>query len=823
MASGRKRDRGLIPANDDNVIKRPLEEVMHESIIPYAEYVIMERALPRVEDGLKPVQRRILYSMYELGLFPDKPHKKSARIVGDALGKYHPHGDASVYDAMVRMAQGFNMRALLVDGHGNFGSIDGDAAAAIRYTEARLTPLAMEMLKGIEKDTIKFSLNFDDTLKEPDMLPSRFPNVLVNGSSGIAVGVATNIPPHNLGEAIDAVIAQMEKPDISVDKLLEIMPGPDFPTGGIIIGQDEIKNAYETGRGKFYLRAKVDIENAPGGKKLLVIKELPYQTNKAVLLEKILKLTEAKKGVLSGISDIRDESDRDGIRAVIELKKDTDPEVVLNYLYKYSDLQISFGINMVVIADGKPQQLGLKTILDHYIRHQKDVVTRRTRYDLDKARAREHILEGFMVALQNIDEVIAIIRSSESPAKARIRLVKRFGLSQIQAQAILDMRLQRLTGLEISNLKKEYEEIKKLIGRLEEILASERALIRVIKKEMLDIKKKYADPRRTRIIEDVSEAEINSDDLVYVEDSVVTLTHNGYIKRIPAKSYNRSSRDVESVETQEMDYVEFVVESATDHRILLITDIGNCHSINCNTIPEGKWREKGVPLHTLVNSFEQDEKTVAVISVKDFCENEYIQFYTAMGMVKRTQLSEYNARKTKIQACSLKNDDRIVGAELTRGEKDIILVTSKGMSIRFDGSEVPVVGRVAMGVRAIRLKKNDRVIFGCDADDEGEIVTVTNRGFIKRTLAADYQPQGRGGVGFRTIRFTRNKSNGSCLAASFYVKDPYEIVLQQKDGTTTKIETESVSIDERDGEGQPAVLVLMDNEICAAYRNYKDL
>ncbi|NLO82696.1 MAG: DNA gyrase subunit A [Clostridiales bacterium] len=824
MASNRKTAQELkSTANDDNIIKRPLEEVMHESIIPYAEYVIMERALPRVEDGLKPVQRRILYSMYELGLLPDKPHRKSARIVGDTLGKYHPHGDSSVYDAMVRMAQDFNMRALLVDGHGNFGSIDGDAAAAMRYTEARLTPLAMEMLRDIEKDTVRFSLNFDDTLKEPDMLPARFPNVLVNGSSGIAVGVATNIPPHNLGEAVDAVIAQMENPDISLDKLLKIMPGPDFPTGGIIIGQDEIKNAYETGRGKFFLRAKVDIEDAPGGKKLLVIKELPYQVNKAALLGKILKLAEEKKGILSGISDIRDESDRAGIRAVIELKKDADPEMVLNYLYRYSDLQISFGINMVVIADGKPQQLGLKSILEHYIRHQKDVVIRRTKYDLEKARAREHILEGFMIALQNIDEVIAIIRSSESPAKARTRLVKRFDLSQLQAQAILDMRLQRLTGLEISNLKKEYEEVKKLINKLEDILASERTLVKVIKRELLDIKKKYADPRRTRLVEDVSEAEISSDDLVYVEDSVITLTHDGYIKRIPLKSYNRSSRDVESVETREGDYVEFVVESATDHRVLLITDKGNCHAINCKSLPEGKWRDKGIYLHNLVNSFDEDERPVAVISVKEFSENRFIQFYTTMGMIKRTPLSEYNARKAKIQACSLKDGDKLVGAELTDGQKDVIFITRLGMSIRFPGSEVPVVGRVAIGVKGIRLKNDDSVIFGGEIDDEGEIMTVTDRGFVKRTLAADYQPQGRGGVGYRTIRFARNRSNGSYLVASFYVKEPYEIMLQQKDGTTTGVETESIPIEERDGKGQPAVLVLMDNEICAAYRNYKDL
>ena len=823
MASNRKKDHGFIQTNDENIIQRPLEDVMHESIIPYAEYVIMERALPRVEDGLKPVQRRILFSMYELGLSPDKPYRKSARIVGDTLGKYHPHGDSSVYDAMVRMAQDFNMRALLVDGHGNFGSIDGDAAAAMRYTEARLTPLAMEMLRDLEKDTIKFSLNFDDTLKEPDMLPARFPNVLVNGASGIAVGVATNIPPHNLGEAIDAVIAQMEDPDISLDQLLEIMPGPDFPTGGIVIGQDEIRNAYETGRGKFFLRAKVDIENAPGGKKLLVISELPYQVNKVALLERILKLTEEKKGVLSGISDIRDESDRDGIRAVIELKKDVDPEIVLNYLYKYSDLQITFGANMVVIADGKPQQLGLKDILEHYIRHQKEVVTRRTRYDLEKARAREHILEGLMIAIQNIDEVIAIIRSSESPVKARTRLTKRFDFTEVQAQAILDMRLQRLTGLEISNLKKEYDDIKKLIKRLEDILASERALVRVIKKELLDIKKKYAEPRKTRIIEDADEAEISSEDLMYVEDMVIALTHNGYIKRIPEKSYNRSNRDVENVDTQDMDYVEFVVESATDHRVLFITDKGNCYAIDCNAIPEGKWRDRGVLLHTLVNGFEEDEKTVSVISVKEFSENRFIQLYTAMGLVKRTPLSEYDTRYTKIQACNLNDGDRLIGADLTDGEKDILLITRLGMSIRFRGSDVPVFGRAAKGVKSIRLKKDDSVIFGEEIDDEGEILVVTNRGYVKRTLTADYQPQGRGGVGFRTVRFAKNKSNGSCLVASFYVKEPYEIVLQQNDGTITKVETESVSIDERDGIGQPALLVLMDNEINAAYRNYIDL
>ncbi|SFQ42094.1 DNA gyrase subunit A [Caldicoprobacter faecalis] len=808
--------------NQDNVIQKPLEEVMHESIIPYAEYVIMDRALPRVEDGLKPVQRRILYTMYELGLTPDKPHRKSARIVGDTLGKYHPHGDASVYEAMVRMAQDFNMRALLVDGYGNFGSIDGDTAAAMRYTEARLTPLAMEMLRDIDKDTVKFSLNFDDTLKEPDMLPGRFPNVLVNGASGIAVGMATNIPPHNLGEAIDAVIAQMENPDISLDELLKIMPGPDFPTGGIIIGQDEIKKAYETGHGRIFLRARVEVEDAPGGKKLLVIKELPYQVNKAALLEKILNLSEEKKGVLTGIADIRDESDRQGIRAVIELKKDAAPEKILNYLYKYSDLQVSFGINMVVIADGKPQQLGLKAIIDYYIRHQKDVVTRRTRYELDKAKARQHILEGLMVAIQNIDEVIAIIRSSENPGKAKQRLMDKFNLTDVQAQAILDMRLQKLTGLEISNLKKEYEDLTRQIRRLENILSSEQALINVIKQELLEIKEKYADPRRTKIIEDVKEAEISVEDLIYVEDAVITLSHNQYIKRVPAKSYSRSSRDVESVETGDGDYIEFVVESATDHKVLIFTDVGNCYTLACNDIPEGKWRDRGVPLYTLVNSLEGGERPVAVLSVKEFAEDQYIQFYTAMGMIKRTPLIEYNAKKTKIQACGLNEGDKVVAVELTRGDRDVMLITREGMSIRFHGDEVPSVGRTAKGVKAIRLKEDDEVIFASEVDDEGEIVVVTDRGFVKRTLLVDYQPQGRGGVGFRTIRFAKNKSNGRYLVAAFYVKEPYEIILQQKDGTVTRVSTESIAITERDGAGEAALLVLMDNEVCAAYRNYKD-
>lgn len=493
-------DNRPIPKDDPSrILQTTVEDVMHQSMIPYAEHVILERALPRVEDGLKPVQRRILYTMMELGTTPDKPHRKCARIVGDCLGKYHPHGDSSVYDALVRMAQDFSMRGPMVDGHGNFGSIDGDSAAAMRYTEARMTPLALEMLRDIEKDTVPFRLNFDDTLKEPDMLPARFPNLLVNGASGIAVGLATNIPPHNLGESIRAAIAVMENPDIPLDELMKIIPGPDFPTGGVLVKNEEIRRGYETGRSKLSLRARVHVEDGVNGRKLLVITEIPYMVNKAAMLEKILKLSEEKKGQLQNIYDIRDESDREGMRAVIELKKDADPDKVLKVLYKYSDLQVTFGVNMVAIAEGKPVQMGLKTMLGHFIRHQKNVITRRTEYDLKQAKARAHILQGLMIAVDNLDEVIALIRSSKNPKEAKARLMERFELSDAQAQAILDMRLQRLTNLEIIALRKEYEDILKLIDRLEGILHSEKKLLAVIRKELQEIAEEFADERRTTI------------------------------------------------------------------------------------------------------------------------------------------------------------------------------------------------------------------------------------------------------------------------------------------------------------------------------------
>jgi len=808
--------------NKDLIIKKPLEEVMHESMMPYAEYIILERALPRVEDGLKPVQRRILYTMNELGITPEKPHRKSARIVGDCLGKYHPHGDTSVYDAMVRMAQDFVMRAPLIDGQGNYGSVDGDTAAAMRYTEARMTPLAMELLRDIGKDTVDFSLNFDDTLKEPNVLPGRFPNLLVNGASGIAIGLATNIPPHNLGEIIDGVVLQMENPDVSLEQLLILIKGPDFPTGGTIIGQDEIRKAYKTGRGRIIIRAKVDIEKASGGKKLLVIKELPYQVNKATLLEKILKLSEEKKGVLTGIADIRDESDRDGIRAVIEVKKDGDAEKILNYLYKYSDLQVTFGANMVAIAEGRPQQLGLKEIIGHYIQHQKDVVTRRTQYDLDKAKARAHILEGLIIAINNIDRIIAIIRGSKNPNIARKNLMGEFKLTEIQAQAILDMRLQRLTNMEIITLEREYKEIKKTIEKLEAILGSEKLLIRLIKKELLDIKKKYGNPRRTEIIKDSSEAEIKTEDLIHIEECVVVLTRNQDIKRVPQASFNRSSKDVELVDTREMDYIEFLIDSQTDHRILLLTDQGNCYSLNSLEIPEAKWRDKGVQLVSLIKGFEIREKIVALFSVKEFSEDLFIQFYTSQGMIKKTSLVEYDTRRSKIQACGLKAKDYVIGADLIAQDEEVMLITANGMSIRFKDSEVNAMGRTARGVKGIQLKDGDRVIFGAQIEEEGDMIVVTDRGVGKRTPIADYQAQGRGGIGFKTITFYKNRANGRYIVGAFYAKESYELIMQQRDGSITRINTNELPRAPREGRGSSVVMVLMDNAVEHVYRNYNE-
>lgn len=800
-----KRDDNQISFEGQTIITKGMEAVMHDSMIPYAEYVIMERALPRIEDGLKPVQRRILYTMLELGLTPDKPHRKSARIVGDCLGKYHPHGDTSVYDAMVRMAQEFNMQMPMVDGHGNFGSIDGDSAAAMRYTEARMTPVAMEMLRDLEKDTVKFSLNFDDTLKEPDLLPGRFPNLLVNGSSGIAVGLATNIPPHNMGEAIDAAIMYMDDPEVSLDELMKVMPCPDFPTGGYILESDEIRNAYETGRGKITVRAKAEIEEQKNGKKLIVVTEMPYQVNKAKALEDILHISEEKKALFAGIGEIRDESDRMGMRAVIEVKKDADAEKILQYLYKYSDLQVTFGVNMVAIADGKPQTLGLKEILRHYIRHQENVVTRRTKFDLDAAERREHILEGLMVAIANIDEVIALIRAAKSPKEAKEGLMKRFELTDIQAQAILDLRLQRLTNLERLAIEKEYREVGRLIKEYKGILSSEEKLRAVIRREMLAIKEKYAVPRRTKLIQGEEEIVVSREDMIVVDDAIVALLEGGKIRRLPKRNFTAESLASEKP--------VFIMETQTDRRLRFFTSHGNCLIIGVDELPETRLTAKATNLNSLVQ-LEKDEEIVACF---DEVKGDTLVFFTALGNAKRTEGKEFDLRTKKTAAIALKDDDRVIAVEKQDATAGTVIMVSKGgMSIRFATDTVPVMGKGAGGVKCMKLDEGDRVIFAAQIADEGEILTISDRGYAKRSLVFDYEIQGRNGKGLKTFDFKKNGSNGTAIAAALYVKEPYDIVIRQFHGEETVVNTESVFIEPRTGKGMLTVMALLDDIVIGA-------
>ena len=800
-----KRDDNQISFEGQTIITKGMEAVMHDSMIPYAEYVIMERALPRIEDGLKPVQRRILYTMLELGLTPDKPHRKSARIVGDCLGKYHPHGDTSVYDAMVRMAQEFNMQMPMVDGHGNFGSVDGDSAAAMRYTEARMTPVAMEMLRDLEKDTVKFSLNFDDTLKEPDLLPGRFPNLLVNGSSGIAVGLATNIPPHNMGEAIDAAVMYMDDPEVSLDELMKVIPCPDFPTGGYILESDEIRNAYETGRGKITVRAKAEIEEQKNGKKLIVVTEMPYQVNKAKALEDILHISEEKKALFAGIGEIRDESDRMGMRAVIEVKKDADAEKILQYLYKYSDLQVTFGVNMVAIADGKPQTLGLKEILRHYIRHQENVVTRRTKFDLDAAERREHILEGLMVAIANIDEVIALIRAAKSPKEAKEGLMKRFELTDIQAQAILDLRLQRLTNLERLAIEKEYREVGRLIKEYKGILSSEEKLRAVIRREMLAIKEKYAVPRRTRLIQGEEEIVVSREDMIVVDEAIVALLEGGKIRRLPKRNFT-----AESIASEKP---VFIMETQTDRRLRFFTSHGNCLIIGVDELPEARLTAKATNLNSLVQ-LEKDEEIVACF---DEVKSDTLVFYTALGSAKRTEGKEFDLRTKKTAAIALKDDDRVIAVEKQDETAGTVIMVSKGgMSIRFATDTVPVMGKGAGGVKCMKLDEGDRVIFAAQIADEGEILTISDRGYAKRSLVFDYEIQGRNGKGLKTFDFKKNGSNGTAIAAALYVKEPYDIVIRQFHGEETVVNTETVFIEQRPGKGMLTVMALLDDIVIGA-------
>ncbi len=797
-----------------SLIVRSMEEVMHDSMIPYAEYVILDRAIPRVEDGLKPVQRRILYTMMELGLSPDKPHRKSARIVGDCLGKYHPHGDSSVYDAMVRMAQDFNMMAPLVDGHGNFGSVDGDPAAAMRYTEARMTSLALELLRDIDKDTVNFSLNFDDTMKEPDVLPGRFPNLLVNGATGIAVGLATNIPPHNLAETIDATVTLLDNPDAPLKRILKHIKGPDFPTGGYLLESQGLEQAYTTGRGRVTMRAKTHFEPLKNGKTLIVIDELPYQVNKAHALEKILKLSEEKKALFSGISDIRDESDRNGTRAVVELKKGVDADKVLQYLFKYSDLQLNFGINMVAIAEGKPQQLGLIDVLRHYIRHQKEVVTRRTRFDLAAAERRAHILEGLIIAIDAIDKVIKLIRGSKSTSEAKQKLMDAFKLDEVQSQAILDMRLQRLVGLQIIELKREYAELLARIETYRAILADETKLIAVIKEELLEIRKKYKQPRRTQLLDEAPEIAIDESELVAPEDVVVFLTDSG-VKRLSDKVYAAKG-------SQEEGRTHFAIACKSNQRLQFFTNLGNMFAIDASEIPEPKGKERGIIPSGLFAGWQDGERILSVFcfdAVKAGARDAdpSLFFFTRSGLVKRTPLSQYETRNRRIAAAKVKDGDELIAITLDNGLPSVLLISKKGMSIRFPADTVPENGRVAAGVKGMQLDRTDTVIFAAQLEEEGELLLISDRGYAKRSLLVDYESQSRNGKGLKTFDFKKNGANGSAIVAAYHVKEPIRLTIVQAQGQKTAIDSEEVPIEGRFSKGRAIVMALIDDIVTETF------
>lgn len=799
------------PLQDNSVIlSQTMEDVLHNSMIPYSEHVILERALPRVEDGLKPVQRRVLYVMYEQGLTPDKPFKKSANIVGETMAKYHPHGDSSIYETMVRMAQDFVMRAPLVDGHGNFGSIDGDSAAAFRYTEARMAPLALELLRDIEKDTVKWSLNFDDTRKEPDILPGRFPNLLVNGATGIAVGLATNIPTHNLAEVIDGVIAQIDNPRITLEEMLKYIKGPDFPTGGSIINGEAIRDAYAHGSGKLIMRAKTSIENGSNGKKLIVIHEVPYQVNKAAMLVEIMKMVNEKKGPLTQISDIRDESDREGLRAVIEIKKDGDVDKILQYLYKYSNMQKTFGVNMVAIAEGKPKQMGLLEITRYYIEYQKEVERKRVRHDLDAARLREEILSGLMIAIQNIDKVIKIIRSSPNVRTAKEKLRQAFALSERQATAILEMRLQRLTGLEIETLEKELKEVRTLIAELEEILSSKVKLNAVIKKNLLDIKRRYKDARRTEIIYGHTEQQVTAETFKTVEDVVISVDRSGYIRRASVKNYNLSTKEAPA---KAEDALVLVEQTQTDRELLLFSSLGHCYHVKIEDIPDYKWRDKGCAPGRLCQGFEENERIVLAVCYKNILPETNVLFYTRRGMIKISPLSEYAVKKNKFNAITLKDGDTLINAELAQKEASVLYITQNGMSLNMDISDISVTGRVTAGVKGISLEEEDSVVFARQITEEGEIVVWSEKGYAKRSLAVDYELQLRARKGLKTFDFRKNGSNGTRIAGAVYVKEPVDILAVHATGEVEVFNSENIFIEARLSAGKPYALAVMGDEI----------
>jgi len=777
---------------DGKIVERDIEEEMKTAYIDYAMSVIVQRALPDVRDGLKPVHRRILYTMYEDGLTSDKPYRKSATTVGDVLGRYHPHGDSSVYDAMVRMAQTFSLRYPLIDGHGNFGSIDGDGAAAYRYTEARMSKLSEVMLTDIEKNTVDFMPNFDDRLQEPQVLPARIPALLVNGSSGIAVGMATNIPPHNLTEVINGIIKIIDDDNVTDDQLMQIIKGPDFPTGGVILGRDAIKQAYTTGRGKITVRAEAEIEELNNGRQKILVTSLPYQVNKAKLIENIANLVKEKR--IEGISELRDESDRENaVRIHIGLKKDANARVVLNQLYKNTQMQDTFGIIMLALVNGEPKILTLRQCLDYYIDHRKNVILRRTQFELDKALARAHILEGLKIALDNIDEVINIIRSSYDDPKER--LMERFGLSDIQAQAILDMRLKTLSGLQREKIEEEYNELMKLIAHLREILGSERLVFDIIKEELLQIKEKYGDERLTKIV--AAEGEFNEEDLISNEQTVVALTHFGYIKRMPVdtyKSQRRGGKGITGISTREEDFVKQIFTASTHDTILFFSNKGKLYRLRGFEIPEAGRTAKGTAIVNLL-SLEAGEKISAVIPITNFEDGKYLLMATKKGLIKKTSLKEYDStRKTGLLAINLKEDDELIDVRLTDGEDNVVLVTSKGLCITFEEKDVRPVGRSAQGVLGIRLNDEDAVI-GMESiladNKKATLLAITENGFGKRTDLDEYRVQNRGGRGVITYKITPKTGN---IVGIRIANEEDDVMLITNSGTVIRLKMKDVSV-----------------------------
>ena len=795
---------------DSKIITHEIYDEMKNSYIDYAMSVIVGRALPDVRDGLKPVHRRILYGMSILGITPDKPHKKSARIVGEVMGKYHPHGDSSIYDAMVKMAQDFSTRYPLVDGHGNFGSVDGDGAAAMRYTEARMSPFSLQMVRDIEKDTVDFTDNFDGEEKEPVVLPSRVPNLLINGSNGIAVGMATSIPPHNLSDTIDACIKRIDDENCSNDELIKIIKAPDFPTGASILGRDAAREAYETGTGKITVRSKSEIEETARGRMRIVITEIPFQVNKARLIESMADLVRNKK--VEGISAIRDESNREGMRIVIELKKDTNPNVILNRLYKHTQLQSTYSMIMLALVNGEPKILKLYEIIDEYLKHQKIVITRRTKFDLAKAEARAHILEGLLIALDNIDEVIKVIRSSYNDAKEK--LMVRFGLSEIQAQAILDMRLARLQGLEREKIENEHNELMQKIAYYKSILADEHKLMGVIKDELTEIKQKYGDGRRTKIVAD--DGGIDEEYLIDEEDVAVTLTHFGYIKRVPENTYKaqrRGGKGIVGLTTRDSDFVKDLIITSTHDYLMFFTDLGKVYKIKAYEIPEASRTAKGTPVINFLN-LDQGERVTAVIPVKEFADDNYLIMVTRNGTIKKTPMSQFDTnRKTGLIAITLKDDDKLISVSQSSGEESVYVVTKKGKSITFHEDDVRSMGRSAGGVRAITLDKDDEVVsMELDSTGERELLVMTKKGFGKRTSLDEYRLQTRGGKGVSTYDKTKFSKTGELVGATLVSKDD-EIMLINSNGVIIRIRANEISKSGRTTQGVKIMKVESGDEI----------